>query len=166
MKPATIRKKRKSKPRYNGVGPLLAIFMSIGALALMGAAYSAYDTLARYENDTVADGEVIDIVCTRGSGVGQSTTCTPVVQFVDAHGQVRSFHSNVSSRPVGYDRGDHVTVLYNSNNARIDAFSSMWGMSLFLVIFGAGFLGFPSFIMVDMWLSHRRLARRKANAAK
>jgi hypothetical protein len=77
----------------------------------------------------------------------------PVVAFRDTDGIQHELNSSVSSTPPSHQIGDVVTVLYPNNQpqqAKINEFFEMWGLTTFFAGFGLCELIFG---LVLLWLS-------------
>ncbi len=82
----------------------------------------------------------------------EGTVYFPVFTFTDAQGTVHTIHSSSGSSPPDYEVGDSVPVLYSPNdpeNAKIDSFFSVWGISLITGILGGIYL--PAGLIVWFW---------------
>jgi len=105
-------------------------FTVIGAAMLFGAFASYNSTSAFIDRATETSGIVTELVYSRSS---DSSSYYPVVAFQDASGREIVFQSRAGSNPPSFRRGERVSVLYEPSapeNAQINSFFSLWGMSL------------------------------------
>lgn len=105
-------------------------FTLIGAAMLFGAFASYSSTSAFIERATETRGIVTELAVSRSS---DSTSYYPIVAFQDASGRQIEFQSRSGSNPPSFKRGERVSVLYEPSvpeNAQINSFFSLWGMSL------------------------------------
>lgn len=105
-------------------------FTVIGVAMLFGAFASYNSTSAFIDRATETSGIVTELVYSRSS---DSTSYYPVVAFQDASGREIVFQSRSGSNPPSFRRGERVSVLYEPSapeNAQINSFFSLWGMSL------------------------------------
>ncbi|WP_100638443.1 DUF3592 domain-containing protein [Marinobacter salexigens] len=115
------------------------VFAFIGACMLAGAFASYSSTASFLERSETAQGTVVELIRSRSS---DSNSYYPVVQFTARNGREIEFQSSTGSYPAPYDRGEQVTVLYESTNpedAVIDSFFSLWGVVLIVGILGSAF---------------------------
>lgn len=134
----------------------------IGLGMLLGAGFLFQHTREFVASAEEAQGEVIDLVRSRkriGSGMDQSATYKPVVQFSTNDGREVEFTSTTGSNPPAFTRGERVEVLYQPGTperAKIASFFQLWGMPLIVGGIGAVFallgLGFVFF----RWRRKRR----------
>ena len=105
-------------------------FTVIGVAMLFGAFASYNSTSAFIDRATETSGIVTELVYSRSS---DSTSYYPVVAFQDASGREIVFQSRAGSNPPSFRRGERISVLYEPSapeNAQINSFFSLWGMSL------------------------------------
>ena len=133
------------------------IFSIIGIGALIGVAVSIVSTNNFISNSLIANGRIVDIVTktNRDSDGNATRSRYPVIQFQEKNGTTIEFESS-SSTSGGISIGENVEVRYlpeNPKKAKISSsFMDVWGLSVFLGIFGVVFtgLGIPFF-----WLGIR-----------
>lgn len=132
------------------------LFSIVGAVLLLGAA-------ASYKS---ADDFLAEAVSARGtvaalerSQNGDSVSYFPLVIFTDEQGETQRFRSSTGRNPAAYGVGEQVEVLYLSNRpdeARINALSSIWGVTIVLGVLGGVFFS----IGMAMLLIARSKARK------
>lgn len=134
-----------------------AIFAVIGIAALVGLVLSIMHTSGFIAESVTADGQIVDIVArtSRDSDGNRTTSHYPVIRFQSQDGNTIEFKASSSvSRGTGV--GEAVEVRYlprKPSKAKMwNSFMDMWGLSVFLGIFGVVFtgLGVPFF-----WLGIR-----------
>ena len=122
------------------------IIAAVG-VALLGGAYLAFSSTQDILKTAVStQGTVIELVRSRSSSSSSSSslsdsdyTYAPVVEFETQDGRRVEFKSSTSSNPPSYSRGEKVEVLYQETfpeNAKIQGFFSLWGLSMIVGIFG------------------------------
>ncbi|MFK8332309.1 DUF3592 domain-containing protein [Pseudomonas sp. BJa5] len=125
------------------------VFSTIGVLSLLGAA-AAYKSSSDFLDEAVpASGKVVALVKSRSS---DSVSFYPVIQFLDEEGRSFEFRSNAGSNPPTFLVGEEVRVLYaaeHPEDAKVDAFFALWGVSLVLAVIGGPFL-FIGMLMVTI----------------
>lgn len=124
---------------------ILFLVIGIGLLAGAGMLWRNHANFAVHA--LRADGTVIDLNYHSSSDGG---TYYPEVEFKAANGSVVHISGSTGSNPAAYGRGEHVTVMYPSNNpesGRIDSFSETWlavlilgGIGLAFALIGGGIL--------------------------
>lgn len=125
----------------------LFLVLGLGLLTGAGVLWRKHATFAAHA--VHADGVVTDLIYRRGSR-GKGSTYVPEVQFTAPDGNVVRFTATTGSNPAAYDRGEHVSVMFQPNHpqgARIDSFGENWfgvlvlgSMGLFFTLFGASFI--------------------------
>lgn len=142
MRPAG---RRQWKPTvFGGDAKIMLLFFSIFGAAGLGLTYFAYtmltETLDLRARGTAVSGTVTRLEYRRDSdGDG---AYYPEVTFTAQDGREFRFMNNSGSNPASFDEGETVGVLYppeNPQDARIDAFFSMWGGVLICGLIGAVF---------------------------
>jgi len=114
---------------------------------VLGGAYLAFSSTQDFLKTAVStQGTVIELVRSRSSSSSSSSsssnsdyTYAPVVEFETQDGRRVEFKSSTSSNPPSYSRGEKVEVLYQETspeNAKIQGFFSLWGLSMIVGIFG------------------------------
>ena len=101
-----------------------------------------------------ADGRIIQML-ERGGEHGKLHA--PVFTFRDASGTEHTVHSDSASDPPEYQAGDTVHILYsptNPQNAKIDRFSSLWGLPLVTGLLAAFYT--PVGLLLWHWKCIRR----------
>jgi hypothetical protein len=64
----------------------------------------------------------------------------PVIEFIDLSGRQRVFTASTGASPPAYQKGDRVGVLYSPEapeDAKLDTFFSVWGVTLILAFMSA-----------------------------
>ncbi|MDC0663594.1 DUF3592 domain-containing protein [Marinobacter sp. SS21] len=115
------------------------VFSLIGLGMLVGAYFLYSNTASFLEQAVTAEGEVVELVRSRSS---DSVSYYPVVVFQDDDGRQVEFKSNTGSNPPSYNRGERVSVLYETSNpegARINGFFSLWGGAVIVGVLGLVF---------------------------
>lgn len=93
------------------------------------------------------------VVALERSGEG---SFSPVVQWTDHHGAMRTLYSSLSSRPPRFFEGEQVTILFDPDdpkypvNARIKSTMDVWGLPIFFFGFG-GFWLIVTFVSWYVW---------------
>ncbi|HZR36040.1 MAG TPA: DUF3592 domain-containing protein [Nevskia sp.] len=138
----------------------IGIFKWVGLLAggamLGGALLLGQHTRAFVARAQHASGEVVELVPHRSS---DSTTYAPAVRFVAADGQTIRFVASFSSSPPAFAVGERVDVLYPAgqpDQAKINAFFSLWGGAVILGGIGAVFLAVGLALQLAARLARRR----------
>lgn len=139
------------------LGIIKYTFLAIGIALLLGAGVIGQHTRSFLSNAVSTDGIVValDALSDRGS-----TTYRPIIRFQTPSGNVE-FRSSSGSNPPRYTVGDTVPVLYSPdkpNDARPDAFFSLWGAAT--ITAGIGLVFFT--IGAAMIGLARRSSRREA----
>lgn len=133
------------------------IFSVIGIGSLIGVVLSIISTNSFISKSEITNGRIIDIIARTSRDSDGNTTRSryPVIQFENKDGSIVEFESS-SATSGGITIGETVEVRYlpsNPKNARISSsFMDMWGLTVFLGLFGVVFagLGVPFF-----WLGIR-----------
>ncbi|MGM0462052.1 MAG: DUF3592 domain-containing protein [Fibrobacterota bacterium] len=141
------------------------LFTLIGFASLIGALASITSTKSFIAQSKITTGEIVDIVTkTRRDSDGNRTHSRhSVIQFEDEEGASIEFESSFSTDR-GIRIGEPVEVRYapdNPQNARVSgSFMDMWGLAVFLSIFGVAFAGPGSLLF---WFGIRDdIAEKKA----
>ncbi len=124
------------------------VFTLIGIGLLVGAFYSFKNTQNFLTAALPAEGTVVRLIrseptgsTTSGSEV-DSPTYRPVVAFDTQAGKAIKFTSSTGSNPPSYSVGEVVEILYQENSpeqAKINSFFSLWGLSTILGGMGSVF---------------------------
>ncbi len=115
------------------------VFTLVGLGMLIGAFTLYNNTQGFIQNSLVTDGRVVALASSRTS---DSTIYRPVVEFNTREGSVVEFTSSSGSNPPSYSEGEIVEVLYQEatpEQAKINAFFSLWGGATILASLGAVF---------------------------
>ena len=104
------------------------------------AAKTGYDSKKLLDGGVTSTGKVVSFEVKHEKDKKKNKTMYyPIVSFKDKNGRELEFRSNTGSNPKSYRVGEIVEVIYrkdNSDNAKINSFSSMWLLPLILSIFG------------------------------
>ena len=125
-------------------------FTVIGFGMLLAGAY--FQQKAADLVDVAEEAPGIVVAMERRSG----GTRSPIVEWTDHTSTKRTLYSTVSSSPPRFFEGEQVIVLYDPSdpkypvNARIKSTFEVWGIALFLFIFG-GFFLFVTFVSWYVW---------------
>lgn len=114
----------------------------IGLLCIGGGIFSAY-----YSTSQRADNQLVSGVITDASGAAG-------FRYTDASGKEIDARSSTSISPSPYHVGQEVKAYVNPAKpdlVTIDSFAETWGISLFLIIFGAFFTIIPAIILKVFW---------------
>jgi len=138
------------------------VFALIGLGILAGdyVLYARTDDFVSHAKTAV--GKVNDLVFRSSSSSSSSSSSGsyfPVVEFQDDRGQQVVFESNMGSGSPDYHPGDAVEVLFDptdSHNARINSFLALWGVVLFVSIFGGVFFLTAAGIFAILFYKSRR----------
>jgi hypothetical protein len=131
---------------------ILCLMVGFGILTLVGgvALVETQRFLAGAEGARGVVVDVVEVVKRERTGSGSSRGFTnrtyfhPVVRFTTAREQVVQFQSDEGATRPAYRVGDTVEVLYdpaNPRNARLDTWSSRWGLATICLGLGAFGLG-------------------------
>ncbi len=122
------------------------IFGTVGLAMAGGGAWLWNNSESYVENGILTQGTVVDLVYKSDSD--GSGTYAPVVEFTDRDGVSRRYHSNSSSNPASYSRGEKVDLYYMADapeKAMIDSFTDrhlgpvvLGGMGLLFATVGGG----------------------------
>lgn len=103
------------------------VFAIVGACMLAGA-FALYSSTSSFlERAVTTQGTVVELIRSRSS---DSISYYPIVEFTTTSGHAVEFQSNSGSNPPSYNRGEQVSVIYESSapeSAKIDSFFSLWG---------------------------------------
>lgn len=124
------------------------LFLIIGLGLLAGAGFVWRNHASFAAHTLRADGTITDLIYHSSSKGG---SYYPEVEFKASNGSVVHVTGSTGSKPPAYSRGEHVTVMYQSDNpesARIDSFSENWlgvlilgGIGLVFALIGGGMIG-------------------------
>lgn len=109
------------------------------------------------------DGKIIRMI--EHTDKDGDTAYFPVFSFRDGQGNEQTIHSSSGSFPPDYEVGDTVPVLYrpdDPSNAKINSFSSIWGISLITGIIAL--VDLPAGIVVLFWPNIAQRFKRKPEA--
>lgn len=132
------------------------VFSTVGIAMLIGAAMTYKSTSNFLAEALSAQGTVIALAEKQSS---DSMSYSPVVQFVDRDGQRVEFTSSIGSSPAGYSVGEPVEVLYlpaNPQRAKINDFSDLWGMTVFMAVMGVPFFSVGVLVFLVSRLKNRK----------
>ena len=130
-----------------GIILISLLFLIVG----LGAIFFSYISFAGSQkfikNSISADGTVVDIVqqMEHSETNGQTTTnytYAPKISFTASDGKQYTFVSSTSSNPSPYHDGQIIKILYdpqNPNNAEINSFFDLWGLSIISLGLGVVF---------------------------
>lgn len=138
---------------------LLAVFLAIGATSISAGGYAAFNVQRLLQRAVEVPGTVVKMV-QRGN------MYSPIVEYTDQRGNLRTLHTSQSSSPPSFYAGQKVLVVYDPSdedfplNAKMRTFSELWGAPIFLFAFGTMFAG----IAGAQWfiISRRRSGSRDA----
>ncbi len=146
------------------------LFLGLGVLGLVGAAFWANHTRSFLAHASHATGTVVNLVGRSsgqsGSGQGRQATWAPEVQFVSPDGRVHTFVSSTSSSPPAYDRGESVDVLFEASNpdgAKINGFISLWGGPLIITIMCSIFAAIGAVMLLVRRMGERKKSQLLVN---
>jgi hypothetical protein len=107
------------------------------------------------------------VVAQASRGGGRHDASYPIVEFQARDGRRWSFQNRVSSSPTTYQTGSRVAVLYDPSrpyDAVIDDDTSLWLPALWLIAFGAMFVGVALYALLRTSLSWLLRWRRAATS--
>jgi hypothetical protein len=136
-------------PRLIAYG-LIGIFCIPGPLGLLFALYLIVHRVEFIHTAVRTDGTVIWMEPVRTTRTGAGTS-VPQFRFTANDGRLHIINSDISVPSSTFKRGEQIHVLYlqsNPENARIDAFSTLWQQSLVVGIWGTVWSGIPLFVLV------------------
>ncbi|KJG55992.1 hypothetical protein UA38_16625 [Photobacterium kishitanii] len=135
----------------------IKIFVSIiGVCFLTGSVFSSIITFDFIKSAVTGSGEIIRLAESRSDN---SVSYAPVVYFSDSNDIGYEFTSSVSSNPPSYQVGEFVEVMYlesNPNEAKINGYFSLWGLSLILAFLGVVFSSIGFGMLVFDILKNRK----------
>ena len=141
------------------------LFVLIGGVMLIGAAFAAANTRSFLAHALRTEGKVVALQPRYSTSTSSSNSTTsssntsltfaPLVRFTHA-GQVIDFTASTASNPPAYRVGDTVPVLYEDKppfNGRIDSFFSLWGAATIVGGLGTVFLSVGALLIIvpRMW---------------
>ncbi len=132
------------------------VFSTVGIAMLIGAVMTYKSTSTFLAEALSEQGTVIALAEERSS---DSMSYSPVVQFVGRDGQRVEFTSSIGSNPASYSVGAPVQVLYlpaNPQRAKINDFSDLWGMTVFMAVMGVPFFSVGALIFLIGRLKNRK----------
>ena len=145
---ANIKWERNYNKNYDLSNPkmlniIIGVLIVIGA-TLAGVSYYFYTSTTKFlETANTTDGTVIKLL--QETDEKNSTTYRPVFEFTDESGKDHVIESGTSSNPPAFKKGETVEILYDPSSpedAKINSFFSLWGISLVFGIVGGSFLAF------------------------
>jgi Protein of unknown function (DUF3592) len=116
--------------------------MPIGALLLLGAAWTVSSTKTWIDHAIEVPGSVIEMLRVRDND-NTGYLFVPVVRFKTVEGNTVEFESSFRSNPPAYRTGQAVSVLYDPSEPRsaaIRGLLSLWFMPMILGFIGSIFL--------------------------
>ena len=142
---------------------ILWIFSGVAVIMLLVAGISSFFNIQKLSKEQSADGVVVDVVKRREYVNEQDRVYNdyyfPVVQFTAADGKTRQVQMSEGSTSQKYEKGNQVTVLYDSEHpldARIKSagsFALMWilpGITGTLgIVFGGAVLMVRKFLFAE-----------------
>jgi hypothetical protein len=133
-------------------------FQLIGIGCLLGCVLSMFNTFNFLKGAERVEGIVVENIVSRDSD--GSETYRALVKYSKTGGETGRFKASVASNPPSFDVGEHVNVLVSMDGSKqkIDSFTQIWFLPLFLVGFGAIFGG--------IGFSFPILRKRRATFAK
>jgi len=146
---ANIKWERNYNKNYDLSNPkmlniIIGVLVVIGAV-LSGASYYFYTSTTEFlETAKRTEGIVVKLLQEQ-DGENNSTTYRPVFEFTDESGKDHVIESGTSSNPPAFKKGETVEILYapaSPEDAKINSFFSLWGISLIFGIVGGFFLAF------------------------
>lgn len=123
------------------------VFSLIGLGSLIGLPFAVKSTTRFLAAAQTAEGEVTDVVSERDSD--GDLVQYPIVTFTSRDGEQVQFKGSTSTSSSNV--GTKVTVKFvpgDEQNAKIDGFLDVWGLVLFLSVFGIGFGGLGGLALV------------------
>jgi len=114
-------------------------FILFGLGAFIGTFFLYQSTQDFLKDAVAAEGSVIELVRSKST---DTVTYSPIVEFKTKSGLSVEFQSSTGSNPASYFVGEKVGVLYiysSPNSAKINSFSSLWGASVAVGVFGGIF---------------------------
>jgi len=137
---AAVSASHRSKSQRKSLQQLRFLFNFLGITAMAAGLYFGIDTRNFLDTAAKAEGTVVDLEYSGNSK--KSGGYRPVVVFFTPKGDRIRFASSLSSDPPMYERGETVTVVYQTDNpsdARISDFFSIWSIPLILGTVGGMF---------------------------
>ena len=121
------------------------VFAAMGFCMLLGALYFYQNTQDFLKNAVTTNGTVIENERSthRRKGRSEAVTYHPVIAFKTDNGSALEFTSSAGTNKKTYAKGDVVEVLYlksSPQEAKMNSFFSLWGVSVILGALGAVFL--------------------------
>ena len=117
----------------------LFITYSIGVFFLTLGYYFYSSTQAFLKNSISVDGIVISLQRNEG-------TSSPIVEFVDHKGILRTHNSRIGTNPPAHFVGENVKILYDPSdpkypvNSKIESTLDIWGLAIFFTAMGFFFI--------------------------
>ena len=143
---------------------IIKYLFSVLGLAMLAGAFFMYSKTQDFMNNAlVTEGTVTQLVRSRS---GDSITYKPVVEFKTQSGRLIEFTSSSGSNPPSYSQGEIVDVLYQEGTpeqAKINSFFSLWGLSTILGGLGSLFLLVGFLIILVSALRGKKVKYLKQN---
>lgn len=110
------------------------LYLATGIAVTLLGIYICKSTLDFVKDANRVQGVVSDLTIKDGSFY-------PVVNYQDAEGKTHELNSRAGCKPACYQKGETVAVLYSKGQeAKIDSFFSLWGITTLLLVVGSGFV--------------------------
>jgi len=148
--------------------PLSGLFIISGVALVGSGVFMFFRQRAKIRRSLPAVGVVIELMRHRAEGeyarektaagvkIKSKYLYRPVVRFKTETGRTIRFVASVASRPMPYQVGEQVAVIYNPDNpqeAQINRFLYLWFYVVMLIFFGVFTLamGLLGLMMSDFW---------------
>ncbi|MFJ2988718.1 DUF3592 domain-containing protein [Collimonas sp. NPDC087041] len=119
------------------------VFLSIGVLFLLIAAFSSVSTLKFKKTALHTDGIVARLNERISQEKGKTSVLYyPVFAFINTNGTPQIVESSSGSHPAAYSVGDKVPMLYPADNpqdAQVDSVFGLWISTIVFALLGIGF---------------------------
>ena len=119
---------------------IFPIFLVIGILFLIGTAFTLNSGMDMAKNGIKTTGVITDLDISVSED--KSKTYFPIIEFTTQENQQIEFRSSMGSSSYRNSIGQSIDIIYNPANpqdAIIDSFFGVYGLSIFLGIFGGVF---------------------------
>jgi hypothetical protein len=117
---------------------IFLVFLAVGVLLLVISALTGANAVLAISREASAEGHVVDLVTRRDENGNEFYY--PIVEFVLPDGSLKTVQLSEGSWPPAYEKGQAVTVLYDSQrpiDARIKSTSSTLGIWTWSLITGS-----------------------------